>query len=230
MPAVLGFVLAAAGGIGAIVVATADHVSAAGWIATAGAGLVAAAGLLDDLAGDGPRGLRGHLRALAGGHVSTGIVKLFTVGAVAAVTVAASGQGRSGAGRLAGVVLIAAATNLWNGLDVRPGRALKFGLLALPAVLACPWPQAPFVPGVALASVLVLPWDLGERAMLGDAGANLLGFAIGVALFGALTDAQVVVAAIAGLALNGVAETVTLSRVIDAFPPLRWFDRLGSPA
>jgi hypothetical protein len=231
VPATLGFALAGAGAIGAAAVAAVDHVVAAGWIATAGAGLVVAAGLVDDLSADsGPRGLRGHLRALAGGHVSTGIVKLFTVSAVSVVTVAVSAGGRSVPARLGGVVLIAAATNLWNDLDVRPGRALKFGLPALPAVLACDWSVAPFVPGVALASLLVLPWDLGERAMLGDAGANLLGFTIGVALFGALTDSQVVVAAVAAVGLNLLAETVTLSRAIDGVAPLRWFDRLGMRA
>jgi hypothetical protein len=30
--------------------------------------------------------------------------------------------------------------------------------------------------------------------------------------------------------LNVLADTVTLSRVIDAVPPLRWFDRLGRAA
>ena len=110
---------------------------------------------------------------------------------------------------------------------MRPGRAVKFGYLALPAVMACDWPSAPFVPGVALASILVLPWDAGEWAMLGDAGANLLGFTIGVALFESLTDAQVIAASAAGVALNVLADTVSLSRLIDAVPPLRWYDRIG---
>ena len=227
VPRILGFVLAAGGAIGAVAVGVSDHVPAAGWIAAAGAVFVVAAGLLDDLSSNGPRGLRGHLRALTAGHVGTGIVKLFTIVAVAVVTVASSPSGRSGSVRLSGVILIAAATNLWNGLDVRPGRALKFGYLAAPALLTCGWPSVPFAPGVLLASVLVLPWDVGERAMLGDTGANLLGFTIGVALFDALTDTQVVVAAGIGVILNVLAETVTLSRLIDAVPPLRWYDRLG---
>jgi UDP-N-acetylmuramyl pentapeptide phosphotransferase/UDP-N-acetylglucosamine-1-phosphate transferase len=231
VPATLGLALAAGGAIGAAAVALTDHVGTPGWIVSAGAGLVVAAGLVDDLSdGAGPRGLRGHLRALAAGHLSTGIVKLFTVSAVSVVTVAVSAEGRSVPARLTGVVLIAAATNLWNDLDVRPGRAIKFGLPALPAVVACEWSVVPFAPGVALAALLALPWDLGERAMLGDAGANLLGFTIGVALFGALTDAQVVVAAAAAVGLNLLAETLTLSRAIDAVAPLRWFDRLGMRA
>jgi hypothetical protein len=229
VPAVLGFVLAAGGIVSTVSVAAFDRVPAAGWIAAAAAALVFAAGLADDLAPGGPRGIRGHLRALAGGHVSSGIVKLVTGVAAAIVTVAAWPP-RAGVTRIAGAVLIAAATNLWNGLDVRPGRAVKFSFFAAPAVLACPWPFAPFAPGVALAALLVVPWDAGERAMLGDAGANLLGFAVGVALYGALNDVQVVVAAVVAVGLNAVGETLTLSRAIDLVPPLRWYDRLGTRA
>ncbi len=228
VPAVLGLVLVAAGVAGAFLVAVSDGVTTSGWIAAAAALLVAAAGLVDDLAPAGPRGLRGHLRALADGHVSTGVVKLFTVGAVAIVVAASAAPDRAPGARVAGAVLIAAATNVWNGLDVRPGRALKFGYLALPALVTCAWPDVPFAPGVALGSVLVLPWDAGERAMLGDTGANLLGFTIGVAMFDTLSDAGIVAAAAIAVALNVVADTVTLSRVIDRTPPLRWWDRLGA--
>ena len=63
--------------------------------------------------------------------------------------------------------------------------------------------------------------------MLGDGGANLLGFTIGLGLYLVLPDWGVVVGAAAAVAINAVAETVTLSRVIDAVPPLRWFDGLG---
>jgi hypothetical protein len=226
VPAVLGFVLAAGGVASAATVATSDHVPAAGWIALSGAGLIAASGLVDDLAQGGPRGLRGHLAALAGGHVTTGIVKLFTIGTVSVVTVAAA-PGRTGIARVAGVVLLASVTNLWNDLDVRPTRALKFGYLTAPAVVACAWPLAPFAPGVFLASLLVLPWDAGERAMLGDAGSNLLGFTVGMALYGSLSDGLVPIAAVIGVGLNVLADTLTLSRLIAAVPPLRWYDRVG---
>jgi hypothetical protein len=226
VPATLGFVLLAGGAVSAVALGLVEPVGAAGWIAAAGAVLVFAAGLVDDLMPGGPRGLRGHLRAIARGHVSTGIVKLVVVTAVAVVTVAAS-AGRPGWARVAGVLLLAACANLWNGLDVLPGRALLFACLTAPAFGACSWAAAPFVPGVGVAAVLALPLDAGERAMLGDAGANLLGFTVGVALYGALTDSQVVAAATVAVALNVVADTVTLSRVIDAVPPLRWFDRIG---
>jgi hypothetical protein len=165
---------------------------------------------------------------LASGRVTTGVIKVVVVVGSAIVIVAAEPQ-RTAVARVAGVLLIAGATNVWNGFDVRPARALKFGYLALvPTWAAFAWPLAPFVPGVALASLLVLPWDAGERAMLGDAGANLLGFAIGLALYLALPAAWVVAAAVVALAANVAADTVTLSRVIDLVAPLRWYDRLGT--
>jgi UDP-GlcNAc:undecaprenyl-phosphate GlcNAc-1-phosphate transferase len=226
VPAVLGFALLA-GGVGTAAFTSAlGGVTAPGLVADGAAGLVFAAGFVDDLAAGGPRGIRGHLRELAHGRVSSGVVKLIVVAAASVITVAASPRADPLV-RVAGVVLIAGAANLWNGLDVRPGRAIKFSLLFLPIVLSFGIRSAPFVPGVWLAALLVLPWDAGERAMLGDAGSNLLGFAVGVAAYQAMAGVSIVIAAMLVLALNVVAETVTLSRSIDAIPPLRWWDQLG---
>lgn len=232
VPRTLGFALAAGGIVSAVMIAALDRsgVSSTGWVACGAGGLVFVAGLVDDLTPSGPRGLLGHLRALASGHVSTGIVKLFVVGAASLVVVAA-GPERGGAVRISGVVLIAGAANLWNGLDVRPGRALKFSYPAFLAVGGFAWPLAPFVPGVALGALLILPWDVGERAMLGDSGANLLGLAVGIMTYYVLPNDAVWVAAVVVVVLTVVAETLTLSRMIDLVPPLRWYDRIGrSPA
>ena len=85
----------------------------------------------------------------------------------------------------------------------------------------------PTLPGVVLGSAVGLWFDLHERAMLGDGGANLLGFTMGLGLYLVLPDPGVVLAAAAAVAINVIAETATLSRVIDVVPPLRWFDGLG---
>jgi UDP-GlcNAc:undecaprenyl-phosphate/decaprenyl-phosphate GlcNAc-1-phosphate transferase len=73
----------------------------------------------------------------------------------------------------------------------------------------------------------VLAFDLRERAMLGDAGSNLLGFIFGLALFRLLPTWGLGIALVMILILHVLGETVTLSRIIEATPPLRWFDRLG---
>jgi hypothetical protein len=232
VPAVLGPAIAAFGIATVVSIALLDSagVPARGWVATGAALLVAAAGLVDDLATPGPRGLRAHVAALARGHVTTGILKLVVLSAASVVAVAAVPRA-SGVARVAGAVLVAGCGNVFNGLDVRPARAIKFFLLAVVAgALWFPWRVAPFTPGVGLGALLLLPWDAGERAMLGDSGANLLGFTVGLGLYLRASDEWVVAAAVIMVALNVLADTVTLSRVIDAVPPLRWFDRIGRAA
>jgi UDP-GlcNAc:undecaprenyl-phosphate/decaprenyl-phosphate GlcNAc-1-phosphate transferase len=229
VPALLGPAIAMTGAVSVAWIAAFDSagVPARGWVSSGAALLVFAAGLVDDLAAPGPRGVREHLSALANGRVTSGILKLVVLTAASILTVAAI-PGGSPSTRAAGVVLLAGCGNLGNGLDVRPGRAIKFFLVAAVAgALWFPWPLAPFAPGVALGALLVLPWDVGERAMLGDSGANLLGFTVGVGLVVQLSSGWVVAAAAIAVALNVLAETVSLSRAIEAVPPLRWFDRVG---
>jgi UDP-GlcNAc:undecaprenyl-phosphate GlcNAc-1-phosphate transferase len=130
---------------------------------------------------------------------------------------------------VAAAVLIAGSINLWNALDVVPGRALKWAAIALVPVLAATVAE-PYgvIAGAALGGVAgVLPFDLRERGMLGDAGSNPLGLLVGLGLAVTLPTWGVVVAALAVLALQVAAETVTISRAIEAVPALRWFDRLG---
>jgi hypothetical protein len=181
------------------------------------------AGLHDDRSGGRARGLRGHLSALARGRVTSGIVKL--VVAVAAATVMALALRARGAELWAGIPFIAGASNAFNLLDVAPGRAQKWGLLGAVALVPVAAPVA--VANLAGALVVLLPADLRERAMLGDAGSNVIGFALGVALFDIMATGWLWVALAVVVLLHVVAETVTLSRVIDAVPPLRWFDRIG---
>ena len=229
VPRTLGLWLASAAVVSTVLVAWAQPdgpVGSAGWGALSATLLVFAAGLTDDLASRGPRGIRGHLRALGSGHVSSGILKLVVITGSAVVAVALQGTGTAVV-RLTGVVLIAGCANLWNGLDVRPGRALKFALLAMIGLIGVPLRLLPTFPLVALGSVCALRPDLRERAMLGDGGANLLGFTIGLGLFLVLPDAWVIVGAAAVVSLNVVAETSTLSRPIQGVAPLRWFDALG---
>lgn len=234
LPAILGLVAVAPGAIVglfaglAFVSVQGRSLDAAAWISLGGSLLVFAVGLMDDLIGSGPRGLRAHLRSLASGQVTTGIVKMVVI-AGSSVVVVAGQPVHPGVTRLAGVVLLAGCANLWNGLDVRPGRAIKYFVLVAGAVLVAGVPVrlAPSVPGVLLGAILALPADLRERAMLGDGGSNLLGFTAGLGLYVVLPSPWVWVAAAVAVTLNVLADTVTLSRLIDTVGPLRWFDRLG---
>jgi hypothetical protein len=182
--------------------------------------LAGAAGLYDDLRGDATaKGLRGHLGALVHGRVTSGAVKVVVVG-VAGVVAGVALHG-SGPRAVLAAVLVAGTANLLNLFDLRPGRALKVALLVSVPLLTA---AAVLVACVAAA---VLPFDLRERTMLGDGGANALGAAAGVALASALPAYGVAVSVAVVVALTLASERVSFSRVIDGVPPLRWADRLG---
>jgi hypothetical protein len=189
-----------------------------------GAAIVFAAGVVDDGYGGSVRGLRGHLRALLGGHLTTGGVKLAAAVLAAAITVAWTPRNHLWANLLA-LIAIAGCTNIWNGLDVAPGRALK-GFLVVALVLLVVDLRAFLLVCTGAATAVLLP-DLRERGMLGDSGANLLGFLAGAEIVRRLPEVWLVPAALVVIGLNVLAETVTFTKTIDAIAPLRWFDRLG---
>lgn len=193
---------------------------------------IAFLGFLDDALGRGeavatPRGWRGHWAALRGGSLSTGAIK--AVGALALAAYVVSGRGLESWRYIADVALLILATNLFNLLDLRPGRAEKG--LALLAVGLClgAWTLEPLeLLGIFAGPVLVGAWlTLGERAMLGDTGSNLIGAIAGVWLLTVLgPDGRLVALAIVA-ALTIYGEIRSISATIDSVPPLRWLDSLG---
>jgi hypothetical protein len=239
-------------------------------------------GLADDtLGGTSDRGFAGHFRALADGRLTTGMLKLLGIGALAFVSAAsitrsimetdpmiaaAEGWARLGFMVLAWVaatLVIALAANFVNLTDLRPGRALKAyvplalggaglsawgfwrvmeariasnvvsgaGMLGLPAgdqvwvwfagIVAC---LLVLVFGPVLA---VWRHDLGERAMLGDAGANAMGAFAGFLLARSAPLWLLGAFGLVLLALNLASERVSFSSVIERVPVLRWLDGLG---
>ncbi len=193
---------------------------------------VAFLGFLDDALGRGehgsaPRGWRGHARALRDGSLSTGAVK--AMGALALAAYVVSGRGLESWRYLADVALLILATNLFNLLDLRPGRAEKgLALLGLALCLGA-WTIAPLeLLGIFAGPVVVGAWlTLRERAMLGDTGSNLLGAIAGVWLLTTLDGDARIVALAAVVALTIYGELRSISATIDSLPPLRWLDSLG---
>jgi hypothetical protein len=193
---------------------------------------VALLGLLDDMlgrgaAGDTHRGWRGHARAVLAGRLSTGAIK--AAGAVGLAAFAVSGLGREWPGYLADLALLLLATNLFNLLDLRPGRVEKALALLLAGLCLGAWTWFPLeLLGVFAGPLLVgAALTLRERAMLGDAGANLAGAIAGVALIVALgEDARLIALAVVA-ALTVYGEFRSISAAIDRIAPLRALDRLG---
>jgi Glycosyl transferase family 2 len=117
--------------------------------------VAAGAGLADDLWSGPERGFRAHLRA----GRTTGVLKLVAIPLAGALATR----------KVSGGLLVGLAANFLNQLDTRPGRALKAYLLGALAV------GAP-----VRVAVLLLPYDLRERTMLGDCGSNALGALVGL--------------------------------------------------
>jgi UDP-GlcNAc:undecaprenyl-phosphate/decaprenyl-phosphate GlcNAc-1-phosphate transferase len=193
---------------------------------------VALLGLLDDALGRGTatdtaRGWRGHARAVLSGRFSTGAIK--AAGALALAAYAASGRGQEGLDYVVDLALLLLATNLFNLLDLRPGRVEKaFALLVAGVCVGATTLEPLEILGVFVGPVLVVSWfTLREQAMLGDTGSNLVGALAGVALLETLDDTGrlVALAVVAALTLYG--EFRSISAAIDRVPPLRALDSLG---
>ena len=164
--------------------------------------IISVIGAADDAWSGPERGFAAHLRSAR----TTGVIKLVGIPLV----------GLAATRQLSGALLVGLAANFLNQLDTRPGRALKVYLAAaLPA-------GAPL--GLA---VLLLPYDLREMAMLGDAGSNALGALLGLNSVDRFTGRGrwAAIGALAGLNLLG--ERTSLGALIERAPLLRRLDAAG---
>ncbi|UZD61079.1 hypothetical protein [Brevibacterium sp. JSBI002] len=212
-------------------------------LATAAAGSL---GAVDDFCESGTsKGLRGHLSALARGEITTGAIKVTGI-PLASIAAAAILRSRTRPTGIFGIShkddrpwyaaaadvivtggVIAGSANLFNLLDLRPGRALKAGALTL--AFTDHERRVSWAPSGAIAGATAAAWpdDLAGDAMLGDTGANALGAAIGVILAETATSAQrrLILAVLAGLTL--ASEKVSFTSVIESTPGLREIDSFG---
>ena len=193
---------------------------------------VALLGLIDDALGRGaddatPRGWRGHARAIASGRFSTGAIK--AVGALALAAYATSGLGHQDFAYVADLALLLLTTNLFNLLDLRPGRVEKVFVALLAGLCVGAWTAMPLeLLGIFVGPVLmVAAFTLRERAMLGDTGANLVGALAGVTLLITLGETGGYVALGVVVALNFYGEFRSISQTIEGVPLLRSLDSLG---
>lgn len=202
---------------------------------------IALLGFLDDVLGgrvpagaatgtEAPRGWRGHGEAAARGRLSTGALK--AVGALGLALYALSGRGLPAGEYLLSVGVLVLATNAFNLLDLRPGRALKALVLLGAGLTLGSWDTGPLREiGIALGAVLALaPWDLRERAMLGDAGSNLVGALAGFWLVLTLSPAGQGVALASLIAVTVYGEFRSIGALVEKNPLLRRLDSVGRRA
>ncbi|WP_433425839.1 hypothetical protein ACQP1V_14700 [Microtetraspora malaysiensis] len=237
--------VAGAGAAAALAPGLPARLRAAALLAGLGGG---ALGAYDDVLGTtASKGFKGHLTALARGEVTSGAIKIIGIGATG---LAAAALARDPAARPTGAAavamdtlldgaVIAGSANLANLFDLRPGRAIKVAFLAGTPLLAVSLATRPTgVPArnttaavlTAMplgAAAALLPEDLGERAMLGDAGANALGALLGLAATVRLGRAGRLAVLGTVAALTAASEKVSFTKVIAANPVLNRIDMLG---
>lgn len=189
------------------------------------------AGWLDDQHGDTfVKGFHGHVGLwLEQRNVSTGLVK------IAAACIASCWffipLSENLWRMIFSIVFVILMTNMLNLLDVRPGRCIK-GYMFIMGLVVCSLlfttnTGFELILPMLWGSLLLLPYDVKGKAMLGDAGSNLLGFhaGIAVAICTPLT-LQLALFAIVVL-LHWMAERTSLSKWIEKSPLLSWLDRIG---
>jgi hypothetical protein len=192
---------------------------------------VAFLGLLDDAIAGASRGWRGHGAATLRGDLSTGALKaagtlglalFFALGLSAA-------EDRPDGDFLLIALVVTLATNLFNLLDLRPGRAVKaFVLLGIGLVLGEGSPDAAEALGIWIGPILVAgAFDLRERAMLGDSGSNVIGAVAGAWLALTLDTTGLAVTAAVLALITAYGEFRSINALVERTPGLRHLDSFG---
>ncbi|MDF2680969.1 MAG: UDP-N-acetylmuramyl pentapeptide phosphotransferase [Brevibacillus sp.] len=207
-----------------------------------GAGMIAVAfwGWQDDCASDQQtKGFRGHFGMLwREKRMTSGIWKVWGGGSTAVVIALALGPSSLWTWIIA-ASLLAISPNVLNLFDLRPARAMKvFWLLLIAAMvigycsegLESSYRHGLWQLPVMMATCLLFRHDAGGRIMLGDTGANALGFCAGyLFVLGTPLLAQVVILLLF-ICLHILAEFISISTMIERFRWLKRIDRWGRSA
>lgn len=218
---------AAAGGASWVSMVLPRYVAAAWLVVVLTFGIL---GFYDDVRGrHGGGGFRGHFgRMLRERKISSGVLK--AVGGIAA-SVLGAWMIRPAAPIVQILVdgaVIALMANLLNLLDLRPGRAgwsylvLWLAATFLPEDRHILWLSTP----LTFALAVMLPADSRGRWIMGDAGSNVLGAAIGFTLVLHTPPAVRLGVLAVLLAVHVVAEKYSLTRMIQRNRVLSYLDRL----
>ncbi|WP_019122865.1 hypothetical protein [Brevibacillus massiliensis] len=194
---------------------------------------VALWGLQDDRSTDrGPKGLRGHLQVLwKEQRFTSGLLKAWGIGGTSLIV--SMGLSSNFWEMLVHTGLLALSANMLNLFDLRPGRAIKvFWMFSLAVMLATPLVYD------SVAWILYLPvlsatiWffipEMQRMIMLGDTGANYLGFLLGVLFITGPSFIAKIVILILLMILHAGAEFFSISKVIGRYPLLHLFDKWGA--
>lgn len=185
-------------------------------------------GFIDDMLGRrDTTGLKGHLGALLRGRLTTGGLKALGGGLIAfyIALFISTGWGNI----ILNTVLIALSTNFINLLDLRPGRAIKGTFLVGVVIIAVAYQAMNWALVLPLLGAVVyyLPSDLKARAMMGDAGSNVLGLALGFWAAAYMPQTARLVMLVLLIGVHWYTERYSLTETIEKVKILRVIDQLG---
>ena len=185
-------------------------------------------GMADDVFGSrADSGLKGHLKKLLKGQLTTGGLKLVAGGLMAfIVAIVVSDEWLR---VVIKTLVVALSVNAINLLDLRPGRAGKGYLLGTLLLLLGGWPSQDLIWVVITAGALLayLPTDLGAKAMMGDTGSNALGATIGITAALVLPQQASIGYLVVLILFHLFTEKYSLTKVIEKNKMLNYLDQLG---
>jgi UDP-GlcNAc:undecaprenyl-phosphate GlcNAc-1-phosphate transferase len=185
-------------------------------------------GFIDDMLGQRDTlGFRGHFGALFHGRLTTGGLKALGGGFIAFFI--AVSLGGTWWNVVLNTLIMALFTNMMNLLDLRPGRAVKGFLFFLLLIVITALAKVDYLLMAPLLGAVLcyLPTDVRARAMMGDAGSNVLGFALGYYATTSLSLTARLTSLVFLIAIHLYTEKISLTRTIENNALLKAIDQLG---
>lgn len=185
------------------------------------------AGIMDDIMGNRDvSGLKGHLKSLLKGNLTTGGFKALFGGFIGIlISLVVSNNIYE---LITNTLIIALSTNLMNLLDLRPGRAIKGYLTITTVMLVTLAGFTKILPLLLFPNVLAyFNLDLKAKAMMGDTGSNVLGVTIGIlVVFGYCVNIKLLWLTFLIL-IHLLTEKYSLTKIIENNKVLNFIDKLG---
>jgi UDP-GlcNAc:undecaprenyl-phosphate GlcNAc-1-phosphate transferase len=185
-------------------------------------------GFIDDMLGQRDTlGFKGHFGALFRGRLTTGGLKALGGGLVAFFIALFVSDGWINV--IINTLVVALFTNMLNLLDLRPGRAVKGFLFFLVSLIIMAAGNIDWLLMAPLAGAVLwyFRYDLSARVMMGDAGSNVLGLALGYLAVTELSFYARLAVLLFLLAMHVFTEKYSLTTVIEKTPVLRYIDNMG---
>lgn len=185
-------------------------------------------GFIDDMLGQRDTlGFKGHFGALFRGRLTTGGLKALGGGLVALFTAFFVSEGW--ANIIINTLILALFTNMLNLLDLRPGRAVKGYIFFTVVIIIIAGGKMDYVLLAPLAGAVLwyFRYDLSARVMMGDAGSNVLGFALGYLAVTELSFNARIGVLLFLIAMHIFTEKYSLTRIIENTAILRYIDNMG---